>query len=296
MITIGSMFTGYGGLDMGVRAAVGGEVIWHADNDPASSRVLAHHWPCVPNLGDITAVDWSQAPRPDVLTGGFPCQDVSVAGAGIGLSGSRSGLWSVMATAIKTLRPRLVVIENVRGLLHAPAPSNVEPCPMCVGDVPAVHLRALGAVLGDLADIGYDARWCGLRAADVGAPHGRFRVFVAASDTENLGRQRSGETRNWGLRSTNSSDAHDLGRRAAAIRRWETVIGRTAPSPTAVGKRCPRQLSPAFVEWMMGLPAGHVTDVPGVSRIRQLGLLGNGVVPQQAAAAVAWLTELSQPL
>ena len=118
----------------------------------------------------------------DILTGGFPCQDLSLAGKRAGLKdGTRSGLWSEFAHAIDVIRPRLVVIENVRGLLSATAHSDVEPCSWCLGDdggEPA--LRALGAVLGDLASLGYDARWTGLRAADAGAPHGRFRVFIVA--------------------------------------------------------------------------------------------------------------------
>lgn len=95
--------------------------------------------------------------------------------------GTRSGLWSEFARAIDALKPKVVVIENVRGLLSAEAGSDVEPCPWCLGDdagQPA--LRALGAVLGDLDELGFDAEWTGLRAADVGAPHGRFRVFVVA--------------------------------------------------------------------------------------------------------------------
>src|SRR5581483_5234646 len=106
--------------------------------------------------------------------------------------GTRSGLWLHVARAVAALRPRLVVIENVRGLLSARAHSHVEPCPGCLGDTgrkPA--LRALGAVLGDLATIGFDAEWHGLPAAAVGAPHERFRVFVAAfpADPEGEGRQ-----------------------------------------------------------------------------------------------------------
>ena len=172
---IGSLFSGYGGLTMGVQAALGGTVAWHAEYEAAPSRILAHHWPHVPNLGDVTQVDWSAVEPVDVIDGGSPCQDVSHAGKRAGMrAGTRSGLWAAMCDAIETIRPRLVVWENVRGALSAGADSDVEPCPVCVGDDREVHLRALGRVLGDLAELGYDARWVGLRAADVGAPHGRF--------------------------------------------------------------------------------------------------------------------------
>src|SRR5699024_5104408 len=130
-------------------------------------------------------------------TGGFPCQDVSHAGKRAGLgAGTRTGLWANMLQAIDTLRPRLVVAENVRGLLSARADSDVEPCPWCMGDdLSGGPMRALGAVLADLADIGYDAAWTGLRAADVGAPHGRFRVFILAWPAEDTDRATSGERR-----------------------------------------------------------------------------------------------------
>lgn len=115
-----------------------------------------------------------------------PCQDVSLAGRRRGLKeGTRSGLWSEFARLIDTVRPDWVVIENVRGLLSADAAGDVEPCPWCLGDDGEQHaLRALGAVLGDLADLGFDAEWTGLRAADVGAPHGRLRVFILAWPAE----------------------------------------------------------------------------------------------------------------
>jgi DNA (cytosine-5)-methyltransferase 1 len=351
---IGGLFEGYGGLTTGARAVLGGELAWYSEIEPAACQVLEHHWPDVPNLGDITAVDWSVVEPVDVLTGGFPCQDVSAAGKRAGLrDGTRSGLWSAMADAIDALRPRLVVAENVRGLLSAPADSPVEPCPYCLGDGPGSGLRALGAVLGDLADIGFDARWCGLRAADVGAPHGRFRVFLAAwpaPDADGFG-----SVRGWGARgrwggfedhSESAADADDgagHGQRACpefgqgssatadtedttglrgaildstttggvqgdqgpipggsfrgsawgdygpAVRRWELILGRPAPAPTRTGKRGGQQLSPRFVEWLMGLPEGWVTAVPGLSRNDQLKLLGNGVVPAQCAAAIRWL-------
>lgn len=180
---IGSLFSGYGGLDMAVQAVTGAEVAWHCEWDDAPSQILDTHFPNVPNYRDVSKVDFTQVEPVEILTGGFPCQDLSLAGKRAGLTnGTRSGLWSEFARAIDVLRPRLVVIENVRGLLSAKAHSDVEPCPICMGETGdgKPTLRALGAVLGDLADLGYDARWVGLRAADAGAPHNRFRVFIVA--------------------------------------------------------------------------------------------------------------------
>jgi DNA (cytosine-5)-methyltransferase 1 len=363
-LRIGSLFSGYGGLDMGVRAVVGGDVVWHADIDPHASRLLAHHHPDTPNLGDVSATDWAAVPVVDVLTGGFPCQDVSTAGLRAGMAdGTRSGLWTFMADAIATLRPSLVVIENVKGLLSATADSGVEPCPICVGDEPDGALRALGAVLGDLAGVGYDARWGVVEAADAGAPHHRGRVFVVAQPADAYDDERAwgGARQQWRPEPTDSGgvvadasgerhgcgqdgagvglmDGHDAGQTrqrqrareepahrsgatapdaegheqrepaepgpvrhepgastrdhgidfgayAPAVRRWEHILGRPAPNPTEPGNNGPR-LSPRFVEWMMGLPCGWVTDVPGIPRSGQLKLLGNGVVPQQAALAL----------
>lgn len=179
---IGSLFSGYGGLDLAVTAVTGAEVAWHCEWEDAPSAILERNFPGVPNYRDVSKVDWSSVEPVDILTGGFPCQDLSLAGKRAGMKdGTRSGLWSEFHKAIDVLRPKLVVIENVRGLLSATAHSDVEPCPWCLGDEPSEPaLRALGAVLGDLADIGYDAKWTGIRAADAGAPHNRFRVFIIA--------------------------------------------------------------------------------------------------------------------
>ena len=192
MTTYGALFAGYGGLELGVQSVIGGHLSWYAEIDPAPSRVMAHHYPDVPNLGDVTKVDWTTVEPVDVLTGGTPCQDLSHAGKRKGMTdGTRSNLWVEMREAIAVLRPRLVAWENVRGALSASADSDLEPCPGCMGDPDdGAVLRALGRVLGDLADLGYDARWYGLRAADVGAPHGRFRIFlfaVPAADAERGG-------------------------------------------------------------------------------------------------------------
>lgn len=179
---IGALFAGYGGLDVAVSEVTGAELAWVCEWDDAPSKILAHHYPDVQNFKDVSKVDWASVPPVDILTGGFPCQDVSLAGSRRGLKdGTRSGLWSEFAKAIDVLRPKLVVIENVRGLLSAEAYSDVEQCSWCLGDDSSESaLRALGAVLGDLADLGYDARWQGVRAADAGAPHNRFRVFIVA--------------------------------------------------------------------------------------------------------------------
>lgn len=119
-LTVGSLFSGGGGLDIAVCEAFGGEVAWHCEVDPAAVKVLAHHWPTVRNLGDITKVDWAAVPRVHVMCGGFPCQDVSAAGKRAGLKrGTRTGLWHHTAHAIGVLRPRWAVLENVLGLLSA---------------------------------------------------------------------------------------------------------------------------------------------------------------------------------
>jgi DNA (cytosine-5)-methyltransferase 1 len=181
-LKVGSLFSGYGGLDLAVTNVLDAEVVWHCEWDDAPSKILDKNFPGVPNFKDVSKVDWATVEPVDVLTGGFPCQDLSLAGKRAGLKdGTRSGLWSEFHKAIEVIKPRLVVIENVRGLLSATAHSNVEFCPWCMGnDSGEPILRALGAVLGDLADIGYDARWTSVRAADAGAPHSRFRVFIIA--------------------------------------------------------------------------------------------------------------------
>ena len=109
------------------------EVAWHCEWEDAPSAILDAHWPGVPNYRDVSKVDWLQVEPVDILTGGFPCQDVSLAGARRGLKdGTRSGLWSEFAKAIEVLKPGLVVIENVRGLLSATAHSDVEYCAWCM--------------------------------------------------------------------------------------------------------------------------------------------------------------------
>lgn len=183
---IGSLFSGSGMLDRAVEQATGGRVVWHCENDRAAKLVLAERWPGVPNLGDVRRVNWSRIRWSlgpvDILCGGFPCTDISPAGRQAGLApGTQSGLWVEFVRAIDALRPQAVVIENVRNLLHVRA--NIRSTLGRMGpdqrDM-AGDPRGIGAVLGDLADLGFDAEWEVVPASDAGAPHRRQRIFVVA--------------------------------------------------------------------------------------------------------------------
>lgn len=181
--TIGSLFSGYGGLDLGVTGALGpGDTLFVSDVEKGPCAVLAHRYPDAPNIGDITRVDWRDVPRVDVLCGGSPCTDLSTAGARAGMTkDTRSGLWESMFRGVQELRPRLVVWENVLGATSARAFSLLEQRDGRVGaEDGGPVLRALGRVLGDLASIGYDAQWGVLPASAVGAPHKRARIFLVA--------------------------------------------------------------------------------------------------------------------
>ncbi|MGV9419836.1 DNA cytosine methyltransferase [Streptomyces sp. NPDC003674] len=326
--TIVALCAGYGGLEEAIRAGIGGRVAAYAENDPYAAAVFAAHNPAVPNLGDITAVDWHKVRElwaPDVVGAGFPCRNISNAGRRDGINGQWSRVWKNVAQAVGVLRPRLVFLENVA----------------------ALRSRGLDVVAQDLAAHGYDARWTCVRAGDpeVGAPHERDRWFCVAhpadADPDYGGRYRwtrhlpppQGRVepahrrdtpagtpgRNLRLLPTPkasdgphggpnqrdtagryylpgqavrldeqwvSTDGTDYG---PAVRRWERVTGRAAPCPTEPGRFGNRRLSPAFAEWMMGLPAGWVTAVPDIPRKEQLRIIGNGVIPRQAHHAYGWL-------
>lgn len=185
-LTAGELFAGYGGLALAVEQSLNARTEWVCEFEEAPSKILAKHFPDAPNFRDVTAIDWETIPHVDIISGGSPCQDVSLAGSRRGMTeGTRSNLWVSMREAIKTIRPRLVVWENVKGVRSAKASSDLEQCTGCMGEdgrksnaEPA--LRALGRVLGDLASIGYSAQWCSIRASDIGAPHRRERVFILA--------------------------------------------------------------------------------------------------------------------
>lgn len=368
-IRIGSLCSGYRGLDMAIEETFGGTTAWVSDVDAGANKILAHHWPTVPNIGDLTTAKWDEVEPVDIVCGGYPCQPFSIAGLRKGTNDERH-IWPYIADALRVLRPRVAIFENVAG-----------------------HLRlGFDTVLADLARLGFDAQWCLVRASEVGAPHPRQRLFIYATaqdaDRATRGERRiaaPGQEESRGARSDAGGrggaptahsdgnalrqqpaaepgrrgtavaelsgadaaadsdggglprhterhrqedagqsegptrlDAHGRGAQRAAspdadscgwgpdqrdvqpgqpdlawgrflpaVRRWELATGR--PAPRATDDR--RRLSPRFVEWMMGLPAGHVTAVPELTRTQQLKALGNGVVPQQAAAALRLLAD-----
>lgn len=162
--TLVSLCTGYGGLERGLAMAGVDYRLTHvADPDPKVTKLLNHWHPGVPNLGDITRddLDWAAVGHTDIITAGYPCQPLSTAGRRKGDQDKR-WIWPDVHDAIRVLRPSVVLLENVRGHLSL----------------------GFGRVLGDLAEIGFDARWVCLCASDVGAPHRRERVFIHAWPAE----------------------------------------------------------------------------------------------------------------
>lgn len=331
---IGSLCSGYGGLDMAAEAFYDANTAWMCDVDKYASIVIQERWG-VPNLGDMKEVDWSNVEPVDILTAGYPCQPFSTAGQRKGSADERH-LWPYIKEIISHLQPSRVILENVRG-----------------------HLTlGFKEVLQDLTQIGYDARWAIVRASDVGAPHRRERLFCVAQPTDSNsvrfdirefattrhqgqsqsesaecceiatntegGGSRIQSERNQTPYSkfrndietiTNPDDSRGFGDSQGSSRRPDSRTStnpdgneqsgdrqaqglgsrfntrnqmrlQRAPNPLELGK-----LNPKFVEYMMGLPVGWVTDLD-ISRSQQLKLLGNGVVPQQAYYAIDKLERL----
>jgi len=302
-VKIGSLCSGYGGLDMAVEAYYNAETVWMCDIDKYSSIVIKERWE-LPNLGDLKTVDWVAVEPIDILTAGYPCQPFSTAGQRKGLQDERH-IWPYIKEIISTLQPKRVILENVRG-----------------------HLTlGFKEVLKDLTEIGYDARWAIVRASDVGAPHRRERLFVVAepshsngergnfrgdrttgnqgksqpqfggsgsiitnSNSERLQRawNETNDTSNGST--TNANDSRGFGSMSGSSRRFNSRAQmrlQDTPNPLDINNK----LNAKFVEYMMGLPVGWVTDLD-ISRSQQLKLLGNGVVPQQAYYAIEKLESL----
>jgi DNA (cytosine-5)-methyltransferase 1 len=156
------LFSGAGGISLGLERAGAFQTVAFCEIEPYARRVLAKHWPGVPQYDDVRSVTAERLSADgiavDCIVGGFPCQDISLAGKGAGIGGKQSGLWTEYARLIRELRPRYVIVENVAALLK----------------------RGMGVVLGDLAASGYDATWDCIPASFCGAPHNRDRIWLVA--------------------------------------------------------------------------------------------------------------------
>jgi DNA (cytosine-5)-methyltransferase 1 len=170
MLRVLDLFAGMGGFSLGLHWSGGFETAAFCEIEPSAQAILRKNWPGVPIYDDVrtlTAVRLAAdgVGRVDVITGGFPCQDLSIAGRRQGIEAARSGLWSEIVRLVGEIRPRFVIVENVANLVSGP------------GHRPGAWF---GRVLGDLAEVGYDAEWHCVPASAVGAPHGRDRVWVLA--------------------------------------------------------------------------------------------------------------------
>lgn len=240
-----SLFAGIGGFDLGLERA-GWECAGQVEINPFCRRVLAKHWPNVVRFEDVREITGElirdRCGDIDAVVGGFPCQDISIAGNGAGLEGKRSGLWTELFRIICELRPRIAVVENV----------------------PALLARGMGRVLGDLASIGFDAEWSIVSACSMGAPHTRERLFIIAYPNE---------VRWRGFRFSNERE-HDI---CSRLDTWKTAprgqwrdVERWIRSIVETGNGIVS--SPESVGMVDGIP----------NRLDRIGALGNAVVPDVA--------------
>jgi DNA (cytosine-5)-methyltransferase 1 len=287
MLTVGSLFSGIGGIDLGLEAA-GMQTRWFVEIDPHCRNVLARHWPGLPIYGDIADIDWSGVEPVDVLAGGFPCQPVSAAGKRAAQADPR-WLWPEFARAIRALRPRYVLVENVADLLAVNGGS------------------AVGDVLGDLAACGYDAEWDCIPAEAVGALHERDRLWIVAyasgvqplTGGERTGSDATGHPSTRALSGRSKAcavlaDTEEQSKRSR-LRTSRTVsLGRRRPSDgssSRIFSDADRESLGRLAEsrgqrgqWATEPALGRVADgVP--HRVDRLRALGNAVVPQ----VVEWI-------
>jgi DNA (cytosine-5)-methyltransferase 1 len=251
------LFSGIGGFSLGLERA-GMRTVAFCEIDPYARAVLRKHWPDVPCFPDITRLtaaslrNWNGygVGKIDVICGGFPCQDISLAGSGAGLAGERSGLWSEYLRLIREIGPRYVIVENVSALLG----------------------RGLAEILGQLAEIGYDAEWHCIPAAYVGAPHRRDRIWIIAYPNSQSQHDCAVHAE-MEIASQCVADASSSGR----VQRDSDARGSAAGSGTQSAEEW---RGPTDSRWWEIEPAvGRVADgVP--NRSHRLRALGNAVVPQ----------------
>ena len=276
-MNVGSLFSGIGGIELGFERE-GFKTEWFVENNPYCKAILAKRFPNAKIYDDITQLDFASLPKVDVLTGGFPCQDISNAGKRAGIQGSRSGLWKYFAKSIRILRPQIVFVENVSALLN----------------------RGLDTVLADLAKIGYDAEWHCVPASAVGAPHRRDRIFIIATimaDSDQFGRDN--RQHHWQKRPVQDISRRCFQKDKPKGDRWQHGSGKIgqilpntkknmADSAKQIfqrrKRRTPKRSRPTQQGWWESEPElGRVAyGIP--NRVDRIKSIGNAVVPQLAQA------------
>ena len=245
------LFSGIGGFSLGLERSGFFETVAFCEIEPFPRRVLAKHWPKVPCYDDVRLLTAARLSADgiaiDAICGGFPCQDISVAGKGAGIDGERSGLWREIARLASELRPRIIVLENSPALLG----------------------RGLGRVLGDLSEIGYDSEWHCISAADIGAPHLRDRIWIVAYPDSERQLQPQGcqqDKRGWACNSSEEdvADADSSGRQ----KQWFSIADVAKHIAAQCSSGWPPE--PAILRVAHGIP----------DRFHRIEGLGNAVVPQ----------------
>ncbi len=282
-LRVGSLFSGIGGFDLAVQRA-GATLVWFCEKDAAARSVLARHWPEVPCYDDVSAMRGAKMPPVDLLCGGFPCQDLSVAGRRAGLAGDRSGLWFEFLRVAQECAPAWVLIENVPGLLSSRRGAD------------------FGVLLAGLVERGYRVAWRVLDAQHFGLAQRRKRVFVVGhrgdgraaavlfepeslrGDSPARGAAREGVAGSLGGGTPGRGWSGDTDRMtflpvvsfggnksASQTRRVDHTAPALQASPTSTPAVGVRRLMPVECERLQGFPDGWTDGQSDSARYRQLG-------------------------
>jgi DNA (cytosine-5)-methyltransferase 1 len=300
-INIGSLFSGIGGLELGLQAGLESRghsvrTLWQVEQNAFCRDILSRHWPEAKRFDDVRDITKDIAEPVDILCGGFPCQDISTAGLQAGLEGARSGLFYQMSRIVRELRPKIWIMENV---------ANIVVC-------------GLPDVLREVAECGYHARWGCLRASDMGAPHQRNRWFCVAwrvADSESSREGRISEGTVWkdlpNLKRSNGSSTGMAYTHKDRLQRQQQTGPTQGAAIRGSGTQYHRETesgmggtSNGFPCWMdivghrwPAAPGPQPADEPPRVRGRQPGdtkrlqALGNAVVPQQIFPVAVWIAD-----
>lgn len=259
-----SLFSGIGGIELGLERTEGFETVGFCEIDKHCHKVLNKHWPEVPIFTDVNKLSKSDIPDGvDVITGGFPCTDVSYAGNAKGLfdengNRTRSGLWKEYARIIDEFRPKFCIIENV-GYLRK---------------------NGLGIVLADLARIGYDAEWYTITADSVGYPHQRERLFIVSYP---CGQRFNGDIRQERHLQTDSERSSSPLDSQGQERQSElSEIRQILPRGTFDSLRSPYPDERAVVSSIRRVTDGISEGLDEHRRKQRVKQIGNAVVPRIA--------------